>query len=94
MKASNRVWTQKNSRRFESADGCVVKVDESVACNTSKPWLKNYRGWIAFGPGDEGYIGFLRRNSYMRIPKKFKTQKTAMAAVDAEYPPSEKAGQS
>lgn len=86
----SRVWTQFNLRRFESDDGCVVKIDEATECDSAKPWLENYRGWIAYGPGDEGYIGFYRRKSWMRIPKKFKTPHTAMAAVDVEYPPKDR----
>lgn len=81
-------WKQVHRQRWERDDGAVVKIDETVQCNTSRPWLPNYRGWKAWGPGPEqsNYLGFCRRNSRLNIPRKFKTAEAAMAAVDKEYP--------
>lgn len=83
-----REWKEIHHRRWQSTDGAVVKIDEATECNTSRPWLPNYRGWKAYGPGpDQGnYLGFNRRNSGFRVARKFKTAQAAMAAVDEEYP--------
>jgi hypothetical protein len=82
------MWKEVNARRWVRSDNAVVIIDESVACSTSRPWLPNYRGWMAFGPGDEehNYLGFMRKRSLFRIPKKFKTAAAAMRAVDLAYP--------
>lgn len=81
-------WSQVNDERWERGDGAVVKIDHTTEANSSRPWLLNYRGWMAFGPGDSqhNYLGFKRRNSMFNIPRKFKTAESAMISVDAEFP--------
>lgn len=75
------------------SDNAVVKIDEIAETLTAKPWLPNYRGWIAYGPGDDNHncLCFKRRNSRFSIPRKFKTAKAAMEAVDRDFP--EKGGE-
>ena len=79
-------WRKISEYRWERHDNAVVKMDTSTELNTSRPWLPNYRGWIAFGPGSEehNYLGFKRRNSPLLIPRKFKTAEATMSAVDRE----------
>lgn len=83
-----RYWHRKHMHRWERDDGCVVKIDRTTECFTGRPWLPNYRGWMAYGPGDDehNYLGFTRKRSPFIIPRKFKTPEAAMAAVDREYP--------
>lgn len=83
-----RMWKQVHGRRWISDDGAVVCIDETRE-GWNKVWSPNYRGYIAFGPGEENhnYLSFRRKNSVFVIPKKFKTPQAAMAAVDHEYPP-------
>lgn len=80
-------WRKISEYRWERHDNAVVKIDTSTELSTSSPWLPNYRGWIAYGPGPEehNYLGFKRRNSPLLIPRKFKTAESAMGAVDREY---------
>lgn len=81
-------WTQINDERWERGDGAVVKIDHTTEANSARPWLPNYRGWIAFGPGDNqyNYLGFKRKNSDFNIPRKFKAAENAMLSVDREFP--------
>jgi len=83
-----RTWHERNPRRWESDDGAVVKIDAVAETRTARPWLPHYRGWVAYGPGPDqhNYIGFIRRNSRMKIPSKFKTASAAMKAVDNVWP--------
>ena len=81
------VETRKDDR-WDRADGACVKIDHTVECSTSRPWLPNYRGWKAWGPGDNDLLGFKLRRSRFTIARKFKTAAAAMKAVDAEYPPN------
>jgi len=74
--------------RWDRSDGCCVKIDHSVECNSSRPWLPNYRGWKAFGNrGEFDALCFRRCNTRMQIPRKFKSAEAAMLAVDTEFPP-------
>lgn len=87
------VWVETRKDRWDRTDGAVVKIDHAVECDTSRPWLPNYRGWKAWGPGDNDLLGFKRRSTRLRrsrfvIARKFKTAQSAMKAVDAEYPPN------
>lgn len=68
-------------------DNAVVKYDWSVACLTAKPWLKNHRGWMAFGPGkdDNNYLKWRNKRGF-GIPRKFKTPENAMKALEKVYP--------
>lgn len=90
-------WTEtRKGDRWDRTDGACVRIDHSVECSTSKPWLPNYRGWKAWGPGDHDLLAFKRRStrlrrSRFRIARKFKTAASAMKAVDAEYPLNDKA---
>ncbi len=81
-------WSQTKQDRWERVDNAVVKIDHTTECNTSRPWLKHYRGWIAYGPGtdEHNYLGFKRKNSRLKIPRKFKTAFSAICAVNKEYP--------
>ena len=81
-------WLQANGGRWHRSDGCCVRIDLSVVCNTSRPWLPNYRGWIAFGNRDDhDYLGYKRKGGRRGfIPVKFKTAQAAMAAVDHVVP--------
>lgn len=81
-------WKKVKEFRWERGDGCVVKIDTSAACSTSRPWLPHYRGWMAFGPGtqEHNYLGYYRKDSAMHIPRKFKTAEMAMRAVDRQHP--------
>lgn len=83
----NRKWTKTREDRWDADDGCVAKIDHTVECNTSRPWLLNYRGWMGYGPGPYQFnaLVFKRRNS-RSIVRKFKTAEAAMRAVDKEYP--------
>lgn len=84
----SRQWKQTRPDRWDSNDGCVVKIDHTVECSTSRPWRPHYRGWIAYGPGadEHNYLGFSKRNSMANIPRKFKTPESGMKAVDKEWP--------
>lgn len=83
-----RKWTQLGRRTWRSDDNAVVKIDSTTECSTSRPWLPNYRGWMAFVPGDSEFekLTFERRNSRFKVVRKFKTAQAAMAAIDKEYP--------
>jgi hypothetical protein len=76
---------------FERSDGAYVMYDERAAGTTSRPWRPGHRGWVAFGP-DGSYLGYfpslrVRRGvSRMRVPLKFKTAHSAMAALDRLRP--------
>lgn len=82
-----RNWKKIHDHRWESDDGCVVKIDETVQCNTSRPWLPNYRGWMAYGPGKSNfnYLWHRRGNTRFKIITKFKTPEKAMEAIDRHY---------
>ena len=87
-----REWKQTEFgkyERWEAPDGAVVKYDHTVECDTARPWLPHHRGYMAFAPGksEYNYLKLIRRNSRLHIPRKFKTAKAAMKAVDKEYPP-------
>lgn len=93
--ACSVVWVETRKDRWDRSDGAVVKIDHTVECSTSRPWLPNYRGWKAWGPGENDLLGFKRRCTRLRrsrfvIARKFKTAQSAMKAVDAEYPPNVK----
>lgn len=85
-----RKWKQTSRGRWESDDGAVVRIDHTTECSTSCPWLPNYRGWMAFKPGPMDVVGtqlvFARRNTWMKVTRKWKTAEAAMAVVDEEYP--------
>ena len=83
-------WHRKHDRCWERDDGALVMIDAATECCTARPWLPNYRGWIAYGPRDNDgwrdYLWFTRKGSLLHIPRKFKTPEAAMAAVDHAYP--------
>lgn len=82
------MWKKIHDKRWERDDNAVVKYDHTTECNTSRPWLKGHRGYIAYGPGEEehNYLGHRRKDSRFYIPRKFKTPEAAMKVVDKEYP--------
>lgn len=81
-------WKQVGHQKYRRGDNAVVVYDETTTCNTAKPWLPNHRGWMAYGPGkdEHNYLGFYRKNGRFKIPRKFKTERAAMMAVEKEFP--------
>jgi len=91
------MWTQSNSKRWVRNDGAVVKWDD--ASPWPNPIKASARMWTAWEPDpsqralsmERGRwrkgIGLLSRSRWKPIfPRRWKTPKAAMAAVDREYP--------
>lgn len=72
------------SYKWIRVDGAVVKYDTDHYY--SKPWLENHRGWIVFPPNSSTYLGYKRKNSKFNIPRKYKTEQSAMKIIDKLYP--------
>jgi hypothetical protein len=80
-------WLQKDAKWWQRSDGAEVIYDEYSALATAKPWLPHHRGWDGFGPqGLSQTLSFRRKNTWVKIRRKFKTPEAAMKAVDAAYP--------
>lgn len=77
-------WTQENWRTWVRSDGAVVRWLNLT--QYQNPDMNRARMWIAFGPGEEGYLAMGRRGSILRFPIRWKTPEAAIAAVDRAYP--------
>ena len=87
-------WRQVSDIAWERSDSALVKFDQATAGSTTRPWLPQRRGWMAFVPGASfsRYLGYhsgrrrVRRPSLGWVPRKFKTAQSAMRALDREHP--------
>jgi hypothetical protein len=91
MSRMTRVWNKTSDDRYDATDGAVVRYDMAAWLMAARATAE-HRCWIAFSPGKEehNYLGFYRRNSRMRIPRKYKTAEAAMQAVDKAFPSKRK----
>ena len=75
--------------RFERTDFVyVMKSDDEYY---ARPWLPAHRGWVAFRGAknkdeDGTIVGYDRRTTRFRIPRRWKTPEAAMRAMDREHP--------
>lgn len=81
-------WTEERATRHSRADGAVVAYDVGAVATGSKPWIARHRGWVAYGPGKplNNFLGYYRRFSRVKIPRKFRDAKSAMRSVDDQFP--------
>jgi hypothetical protein len=77
-------WTQTRWDRWDRNDGACVK--ENLHSPYPNPLDPNCRLWCAYAPDGEYAISYGRRNTWMRIPRRWKTAEAAMQVIDREYP--------
>lgn len=83
------MWTQISSNRWDRNDGAVVEWNQKTPY--SNPANPNARMWIAFGPPPSELYLLQRSKRGFGFPRRWKTAKAAMIAVDTEYPISKNA---
>lgn len=81
-------WRAIGRLRFERPDGAVVKYDPDGVLTGSRPWLPGHRGWLAFGPGPtpNNVLGYYRRDSRVKVARRYRSAANARRAVDLQFP--------
>jgi hypothetical protein len=80
-----QIYTFGGRERWERTDGAVVRWDDSSPYpNPIKPSTKMYTAWEP-DPSQRA-LSYDHWHSRFRSPRRWKTAKAAMAAVDREYP--------